>query len=478
MLEARPDWCISRQRAWGLPIPAFFNPEGQPLLTEETVRAVARAVRRNGSNFWFEASPGQLLADYDASADAEAPTWVKAAGFDLDSLTKGNDIFDVWFESGSSWNGVLRERKIGFPADLYLEGSDQHRGWFQLSLLPGLGVTGQSPFKTVLTHGFMVDAEGRKMSKSGGNAVKVEDVLKIHGADICRWWVSTLNYTNDIKVDLEFFKVASDEYRKVRNTIRFLLGNLNNFDPEKDRVELGPEDRFSVDAWALQRLGHFIKQVDNGYASFNFKRVAEVIFDFCNDSMSAVYLAAVKDRLYCDALDSRRRRRTQTVLYEIAHSLIRAVAPILVHTAEEAWLALTGELMESERSVHLCRLPEGDAFEADSGWERVMSFRQSVLKVLEDAKQKENPIKNPLDAGITAVVKPATLEKLAPYREELADLCGVSRLDLVSGETVSFEVQDLRDEPKCERSWKRDGTVQTRSDGGLLSDRDAAVVGV
>jgi isoleucyl-tRNA synthetase len=479
MLESRPDWCISRQRAWGLPIPAFMTAPEEVLLTGASVLAVAEVVREKGSDFWFEASPEELLRVYDIDKDPEAPGWLKEAGFSaVHELTKSEDIFDVWFEAGSSWNSVLREGGIGYPADLYLEGSDQHRGWFQLSLLPGLGATGQSPFKTVLTHGFMVDAEGRKMSKSEGNAIKVEDVLKKHGADICRWWVSSLNYPNDIKVDWEFFKVASDEYRKVRNTIRFLLGNLNDFSPRQDRYSLSDSDRYSVDSWAMGKLSQLVRDVRSGYESFQFKKVSEAIFDFCNDSMSAVYLAAVKDRLYCDEADSVRRRRTQTVIYEVAHHLIRVIAPILVHTSEEAWLALRSTDMESDESVHLRSLPEVVLWDEDPGWAYVMDFRQQALKALEEVKAVEGGIKNPLDAGIRATVPSGLMERLRPFSEELADLCGVSQLLLEEGPELELVVLDLRSEPRCERSWKRDGTVQLRSDGGLLSDRDAEVLGV
>jgi isoleucyl-tRNA synthetase len=479
MLEARPDWCISRQRAWGLPIPAFFNSNGQALLTEASVRAVASHIRNHGSDSWFSAGPEDLLSNYDPSEDPEAPEWMKnnqAKG--LPDLRKGEDIFDVWFESGSSWNGALRERGIGFPADLYLEGSDQHRGWFQLSLLPGLGVMGQSPFKTVLTHGFMVAADGRKMSKSMGNAIEVDDVLKKNGADICRWWVSSLNYTNDIKVDWEFFRVASDEYRKIRNTIRFLLSNLNGFDPERDRYELGGGDGTSIDDWAVQKHFEFTAAVRKGYEDFQFKKVSETIFDFCNDTMSAVYFTAVKDRLYCEKEDSPKRRRTQTVLFDIAGSLIRAIAPILVHTAEEAWLALNGCSEKSEDSVHLESLPDVPEFRAHADWAAVMEFRQQVLKALEDAKSRQDGIKNSLDAGIRALVPDTLKAKMGPFRSDLADLCGVSRLSLSEGDQLKIEVLDLRNEPKCERSWKRDGTVRLRSDGGMLSDRDAEVLSV
>ncbi len=264
MLETRPDWCISRQRSWGLPIPAFLSDHG-PVLTEATVTAVALFVRANGSDAWFTEDPQTILADYDPAADEAAPEWLRRAGRDgIAELVKGNDIFDVWFESGSSWNAVMRERGIGYPCDLYLEGSDQHRGWFQLSLLPALGMTGRSPFETVLTHGFMVTAEGEKMSKSLGNAIDVEDLLKQHGADVCRWWTASLNYTHDMKVDWEFFRVASDEYRKVRNTLRFMIGNLADFDPAKDRVELTDDDRTSLDWWAKAKLAELVAEGPRG----------------------------------------------------------------------------------------------------------------------------------------------------------------------------------------------------------------------
>ncbi len=477
MIETRPDWCISRQRSWGLPIPAFHSEHGV-LLTEASVRAVARFVRDHGSDAWFTERVSEILAGYDPSNDPCAPDWLCDAGADWAAgLDKGHDIFDVWFESGSSWNAVMRERDIGYPCDLYLEGSDQHRGWFQLSLLPALGMTGRSPFDTVLTHGFMVTAEGEKMSKSLGNAIEVEDLLTQHGADICRWWTASLNYTQDMKVDWEFFRVASDEYRKVRNTLRFMIGNLADFDPSTDRVEFGDDDRTSLDWWAMAELAALVREVRDSYLSYRFKRAAEAIFDFCNDTMSAVYLAAVKDRLYCDPASGRRRRRTQTVLWDTAGTLIRMVAPILVHTADEAWLALHGLDESSPESVHLEVLPATFEWRIDEGWTTVMALRAEVLRKLEAAKQDQG-IKNTLDAGIEVALEPATEETVLPFAAELADLCGVSRFSMSSGPDTSVTVVDLRDEPRCERSWKRDGTVKERSDGGLLSDRDAAVVGV
>jgi isoleucyl-tRNA synthetase len=485
MLESRPDWCISRQRAWGLPIPAFQNAQGEVLLTRASVQAVADNIRKHGSDMWFKAPPADLLAGYDLENDDDAPRWLKDEGAGaLQSLEKSRDIFDVWFESGSSWYAVMVQRGLareqGPVTDLYLEGSDQHRGWFQLSLLPCLGVRGTSPFESVLTHGFMVDAQGQKMSKSGGNAIAVEDLLREHGADVCRWWVASLSYANDIKVDWEFFRIAGEEYRKVRNTIRFLLSNLNDFDHAKDRRPLRAEDRCSLDAWVWSQWAQLVQTARQGYEQYNFRRVSEAIFNFCNETLSAVYLAAVKDRLYCDPPASDRRRRAQTVMHDMAEGLIRLLAPILVHTADEAWLALHGENPDkpaTEDSVHLHHLPEPLTTDADPAWEQVMRLRDQVLKALEDARAHRG-LDNPLDAGIEVALPAETHTQLKVFEDELADLCGVSRFVLDENGEMTIGVEDLTHEPRCERSWKRDGTVRQRSDGGWLSDRDAEAVGV
>ena len=469
MLESRPDWCISRQRAWGLPIPAFVHKAtGEALLTADSVRHVARLFREKGSDAWFQASAEQLL---DGCPGVDNPAdWLK-----------GSDIFDVWFESGSSWNACMRQRGLarasGPHTDLYLEGSDQHRGWFQLSLLPALGATGRPPFATVLTHGFMVDARGEKMSKSGGNAINVEDLMKDYGADVCRWWVASLNYANDVKVDWEFFRLAGEEYRKVRNTIRFLLSNLSDYDDGTDRRQLTADDAASIDAWAWGEYAKLAAAVRDAYQAYSFRAANEAVFDFCNETLSAVYLAAAKDRLYCDAPSSDRRRRTQTVMHDIADGLIRLVAPILVHTADEAWLALKGLDTKDEATVHAEPLPEVPASVAPAEWTTAMTLRDRVMKAIEDARAQRG-IDNPLDVGVTVMIPGETYGQVSRFEPEMADLCGVSRFRFVENGSETIEIDDLRGEPRCDRSWKRDGTVRQRADGGWLSDRDAAALGV
>jgi isoleucyl-tRNA synthetase len=484
MLESRPDWCISRQRSWGLPIPAFHDPDTQEvLLTSASVEAVAAVIRENGSNAWFSMEASELLKNYDPEKDKDAPGFLKGLKSPRDYFTKllkSKDIFDVWFESGSSWYAVLKQRDIGFPSDLYLEGSDQHRGWFQLSLLPALGVEKQSPYKNLLTHGFMVDAKGKKMSKSLGNTVNVEDLMKEFGADIARWWVSSLNFVNDIKVDWRYFQNAADEYKKIRNTVRFLLGNLTDFDPKTElQKTVEPE---SLDAWLLNELEGLVKEVRHAYDSFQYRKAHDALFNFCNETLSSVYLSAVKDRLYCEASDSPLRKRTQSTLFQAADKLLRLLGPILVHTADEAFLSLHKKEESSEDSIHFEEFPEQSPVKVAKEWTQMMELRHEVMKELELAKESQQ-LTNTMDAGAVVQVTKDRLEAFKPFEKELVDLCGLSQfrfeaIEEGSSSSWSIKIEDLREEPRCQRSWKRDGTVKERSDGGLLTDRDAQVMGV
>ncbi|MFK7760446.1 MAG: class I tRNA ligase family protein, partial [Phycisphaerales bacterium] len=345
------------------------------------------------------------------------------------------------------------------------------RGWFQLSLLPSLGVMGRPPFRTLLTHGFMVDKDGKKLSKSAGAALK--DLFDRYGVDVLRWWVSSLAYENDVKVDEEFFKLAGESYRKIRNTLRFMLSNLSDytFDASADFSDFHTH---SIDSWVLGEYNTLITNVAEAYNTYAFHEAQKLIYRFCNTTLSSEYLSAVKDRLYCDAPDSERRRNTQRTLATITDGLCKLLAPIMCHTADEAYRALHKiEPKDTSACVHLTGFPDHAKLESATGWPKLWEAIEQVMKAAEDTRAKSD-IDNPLDLGVKLPDPDGTFDWF--NTEDLADICGVSRFVLTKDSSI--EITDLRNEPRCDRSWKRDTTVKERSDGGTLSDRDAQALGL
>lgn len=504
MLESRPDWCLSRQRSWGLPIPAFYNEKNQPLCTAASVRAVAKVIGEKGSDAWFDLSPAELLAGYDPAKDEAVEN---PADFAVKSLTKGFDIFDVWFESGSSWFAVAVSRGLVDepPVDLYLEGSDQHRGWFQLSLLPCLGAAGVPPFRSVLTHGFVVTEDGHKMSKSLGNAIEPREQLTKRGADILRLWVASQNYQDDVRCSESLIAQAEESYRKIRNTLRFCLGSIDDYDPATETTE---PSAHSVDLWMRMELHQLIQAVREAFDRYEFHRATRLMYEFCTVQASSVYMSAVKDRLYCEAPNSARRRATQGVLRDVVVALVKLLAPILPHTAEEAWEHIPHKPTDWPASVHLTQLPEVDAevmrliediepVAFDDGtaageelrtgpawvWERLMDIRGDALLKIEALRNAG--VKNPLDAEVIFLVpddKPGVRAFLEQYLAELEDLLGVgyARIeagDAAEGRLVGIDVRDTREVyARCERSWKRRPDVGADGDYPDLSARDASVM--
>jgi isoleucyl-tRNA synthetase len=388
MVEGRPDWCLSRQRYWGVPLPIFYCKNcGEPLMSEESMGAVQDLVLREGSDAWYIKKEEEILPK-----GTECPKCKKR------KFIKEKDILDVWFDSGVSHEAVLREREnLSWPADLYLEGSDQHRGWFQTSLIPAVALEKAAPFKSVLTHGFVVDGEGRKMSKSIGNVIAPQEIIEKYGAEILRLWVASEDYREDVRISSEILGHLVEGYRRIRNTFRFLLGNLNDFDLSK---KVKYEEMSEIDQWMLHCLQELISQVTEDYESFGFHRVYRAIHNFCSIELSSFYLDVLKDRLYTFGRDSLSRRSAQTVLYEIAVSLIKLTAPILAHTAEEVWRMMPGI---KEPSVFLTNLPRVEKKywneQLAEKWEKILLLRKSVVKALEIAR-KEKIIGSSLEAEV------------------------------------------------------------------------------
>ncbi|MCL1804881.1 MAG: isoleucine--tRNA ligase [Clostridiales bacterium] len=444
MIADRGDWCISRQRAWGVPIPIFYCEDcGEPVVDRAVIDRVAGIFGREGSNAWWIREAAELL-----------PEGFACPGCGGKSFRKEKDIMDVWFDSGSSHMAVLDKRpELGWPSDMYLEGSDQHRGWFNSSLCTGVALRGSAPYRTVLTHGFLVDEKGRKQSKSLGNTVDPHKVIKQMGADILRLWVASVDYRNDMANSDGIMKQISEAYRKMRNTVRYLLGNVYDYDHERDGRPYG--ELMEIDRWALDQLARVMETVTRAFDEFEFHTAYHAIHRFCTVEMSAFYLDIIKDRLYCEKADSPQRRSAQQALWETLQALTLMLSPILTFTAEEIWQYLP----ESEELpfAQLGFWPEGREEWRDDGldgrWKQLIDVREQVLKVLEDARA-DKMIGHSLEAKVILKAGRGVYGWLEEYEGMLADLFIVSQAELLmaEGEALTAEVVPAQGK-KCARCW-------------------------
>ncbi|WP_439442855.1 isoleucine--tRNA ligase [Listeria aquatica] len=421
MVRDRGDWVISRQRAWGVPLPIFYGENGDAIITDETIQHISDLFREHGSNIWFEKEAKDLLPEgftHPSSPNGE--------------FTKEHDIMDVWFDSGSSHQAVLEARpELSRPADLYMEGSDQYRGWFNSSLTTAVAMTGEAPYRNVLSHGFALDGEGRKMSKSLGNTILPGKVINQLGADIVRLWVASVDYQADVRISDDILKQVSEVYRKIRNTMRFLLGNVSDFDPEKDQVAF--EELREVDQYVLVKLNHLVNAVLTSYEKFEFSTIYHQINNFCTVLLSQFYMDFAKDVVYIEAADSLSRRSMQTVFYESVVTLTKLLAPILPHTTEEIWANLKGE---ETPSIHLEDMPEVHVLKVKAGleekWDEFMKVRDGVQKALEEARNDKMIGKSML-AKVTLYVDETGKSLFDSLEGDFAQLFIVSDFELVEG---------------------------------------------
>ncbi|MGI6655678.1 MAG: isoleucine--tRNA ligase [Desulfobulbus sp.] len=482
MVEARPDWCLSRQRTWGVPITVLTCTVcGEPLKNERVCAKIDELFRKEGADAWFK----HEAADF-------VPEDV-ACGCGGREFRKESDILDVWFDSGTSHAAVLEERdELRSPADLYLEGSDQHRGWFQSSLLTSVGTRGRAPYRGVLTHGYVVDGQGKKMSKSVGNVVAPQEVIDEYGAEVLRLWVASENYQEDVKVSGEILRHVSDAYRKMRNTLRFLLGNLYDFDPERDRVEA--DALHEIDRWALARFAELSNRVTGAYERYEFHSIYQNLHNFCGSTISSLYMDVLKDRLYCSAPASPERRAAQTVVYRILDGLLRLMAPILCFTAAEAWEHLHNQGPDTplEESIFFtCFAPVDDIVRdeiLEARWSKLLTLRGAITRVLEGARQNKQ-IGLSLDAEVVLAAEGEWADFITEHRDLLQELCIVSSLRPANaGEEAEPGFVEAGDVPglriavkpapggKCERCWTLSPSVGEDGEHPTLCSRCAAVV--
>ena len=461
MIRERSDWCISRQRHWGLPIPVFYCDScKKPVCTPETVDAVATLFGQKGSNVWFEADAADIL-----------PGGFKCPFCGGTHFSKETDTLDGWFDSGSTHAAVLDIFPgLRSPADIYLEGGDQYRGWFQSSMLTSIAVKGEAPYRQIITHGWTVDGEGKVMHKSLGNAVSPDEVIKDYGADILRLWVASSDYRTDVRISKDILKQLSDIYLKIRNTARFILGNLEGFNPD-DAV---PFDSMpELDKWAVMRFNKLVERVRASYDRYEYHTIYHGIHNFCAVDLSNIYLDIIKDRLYCDGTDSHSRRSAQSAIYLILDGLVRLIAPILAFTSEEIWAAMPHTKDGDDESVLYNAMPSPNpaydfAPDREATWDKLLALRSDVNKALELARANKL-VGKPLDAEIILYLDEDGASSFEEIKNEnLKELFIVSKVTVVSGTGVGYEGTEFKgasvevkasNEPKCVRCWTHDARV-------------------
>ncbi|HGD5601190.1 TPA: isoleucine--tRNA ligase [Streptococcus agalactiae] len=473
MIRDRGDWVISRQRAWGVPLPIFYAEDGTAIMTKEVTDHVADLFAEYGSIVWWQRDAKDLL-----------PAGYTHPGSPNGLFEKETDIMDVWFDSGSSWNGVMNAREnLSYPADLYLEGSDQYRGWFNSSLITSVAVNGHAPYKAVLSQGFVLDGKGEKMSKSLGNTILPSDVEKQFGVEILRLWVTSVDSSNDVRISMDILKQTSETYRKIRNTLRFLIANTSDFNPKQDAVAY--ENLGAVDRYMTIKFNQVVDTINKAYAAYDFMAIYKAVVNFVTVDLSAFYLDFAKDVVYIEAANSPERRRMQTVFYDILVKLTKLLTPILPHTAEEIWSYLEHE---EEEFVQLAEMPVAQTFSGQEEileeWSAFMTLRTQAQKALEEARNAK-VIGKSLEAHLTIYASQEVKTLLTALNSDIALLMIVSQLtiadeadkpaDSVSFEGVAFTVEHAEGEV-CERSRRIDPTTKMRSYGVAVCDASAAII--
>jgi len=480
MVRDRGDWCISRQRVWGVPIPIFYCKKcGKAIINDETIAHLQKMFAVEGSDAWWSHTEQELLPEGFTCPDCGGT-----------EFRKESDIMDVWFDSGSTHQGVLcTDPDLDYPCEMYLEGSDQHRGWFHSSLLTSVAINGYAPYKAVLTHGFTVDGEGRKMSKSVGNTVAPQEIIDKFGADVMRLWVSSADYQGDIRLSPKILKQLGEVYRKIRNTFRFLLGNLSDFDPAKDAVAY--EDMTELDKWALLRLEQVYETVTDAYENYQFHVMYHAIHNFCTVDLSSIYLDITKDRMYAEKQDALIRRSAQTVMYTVLDTLVKVIAPVLSFTAEEVWQYMPATAGKEE-SVLLTDWPQAHPEyldkELEARWTKLLSLRSDLTRILEGAR-KAHLIGHSLDAAVQIYAAGDDYAFLSQWKDHLATLLIVSEVNLIEGtegapaDAAAGETHtDIRVTvspstfEKCERCWIHRDSVGADPQHPTLCARCASVI--